>query len=143
MMAQASSQNLGKNLVLVGLFIQIVFFGFFLICAGLVHWRLKRNPTPASMQTSWVKHLSILYVTGVLILIRSLFRVAEFAGGHDGPLQSHEIYLYIFDSVLMLGVMVAFNVVHPGSIIGRKVQHEGFVLGDRDSSVERPLQERK
>lgn len=33
---------------------------------------------------------------------------------------STEVYMYIFDAVLMFGVMVAFNVVHPGQIIGRK-----------------------
>lgn len=143
-MAKESSQKLGKNLVLIGLFIQIVFFGFFLVCSGLVHVRLNRNPTPASTQASWAKHLYMLYLAGILILIRSLFRVAEFAGGHDGPLQSHEIYLYIFDAVLMLGVMVAFNIVHPGSIIGRKAQNEGFMLGDRDrSSAEALAYERK
>jgi len=136
MMAKASSQSLGKSLILIGLVIQIVFFGFFLICGGLVHFRLTRNPTPASTQTNWARHIYMLYIAGVLILIRSLFRVAEFAGGHDGPLQSNEIYLYIFDAVLMLGVMVAFNVIHPGSIIGRKAQKNGFMLGDRASSSE-------
>lgn len=142
MMAKESSQKLGKNLILIGLFLQIAFFGFFLICGGLVHFRLSRNPTQASSQTSWTKHMYMLYIAGILILIRSLFRVAEFAGGHNGTLQSHEIYLYIFDSVLMLGVMVAFNVVHPGSIIGRKAQSEGFVLSGRETSSE-GLYERK
>ena len=135
MMAQEKSQNLGKNLILIGLFLQIIFFGLFLICGGLFHFRLAKSPTPTSAQSNWKKHMYVLYATGILILIRSLFRVAEFAGGHNGKLQTTEVYLYIFDAILMLGVMVIFNVVHPGEMIGRVAQGEGIALDGRDSST--------
>lgn len=36
--------------------------------------------------------------------------------GNDGYLISHEAFLYIFDALLMLMVMVIFNVVHPSEI---------------------------
>ena len=35
----------------------------------------------------------------------------------------------------MLGVMVGFNVVHPGAIIGRMAQKEGILLSDRESAM--------
>ncbi|KAG9243797.1 RTA1 like protein-domain-containing protein [Calycina marina] len=143
MMAKSSTQNLGKYLVLIGLFIQVIFFGCFMVCSGLVHMRLNRNPTASSMQSRWTKHMYMLYIAGVLILIRSLFRVAEFANGRSGPIQSHEFYLYIFDSILMLGVMVGFNIVHPGEIIGRRPQGEGFQLSPQDISSEALAYERK
>jgi hypothetical protein len=46
---------------------------------------------------------------------------------------SHEAFLYLFDSVLMFGVMVLFNLVHPGSITGRR-QGNVIQLDDTGSS---------
>ena len=84
-----------------------------------------------------------LYGAGSLILIRSLFRVAEFVGGTDGPIMTHEAYIYVFDGVLMLGAMVIFNVVHPGAIIGRKAGSDGIRLDERESSTDALAYERK
>lgn len=36
--------------------------------------------------------------------------------GNDGYLISHEVFLYIFDALLMFLVMVIFAVVHPSEI---------------------------
>jgi hypothetical protein len=36
--------------------------------------------------------------------------------GNDGYLISHEVYLYIFDALLMFFVMVLFAIVHPSEI---------------------------
>jgi len=143
MMAKASSMKLGKNLILIGLFLQILFFGFFLVCGSIFHRRLLRTPTPSSSQTNWVKYMYALYGAGCLILIRSIFRVAEFVGGTDGTIMTHEAYIYIFDGVLMLGALVIFNVVHPGAIIGRKAASEGIRLDGRESSTEGLTYERK
>lgn len=65
----------------------------------------------------WRKHLIILYSASVLVMIRSIFRVVEYLHGFSGYLLSHEYYLYIFDAVLMLCVMVMFNVVHPSEVV--------------------------
>ncbi|KAG9231458.1 RTA-like protein [Amylocarpus encephaloides] len=129
LMAQEKSQNLGKNIVLIGLVLQILFFGLFIVTSLLFHVRLQKNPTAQSVDAPWKKYMFSLYFASILILIRSLFRVAEFQGGHDGPLMKKEVYLYIFDSVLMLGVSVVFNVVHPGNLIGsRKVMQDSMPL---------------
>ncbi|KAK0103738.1 hypothetical protein ONS95_005744 [Cadophora gregata] len=127
MMASASSQNLGKTLVIIGLVLQILFFGLFVTTSIIFHLRLRRSPTSASLRAPWQKYLWALYAASLLIFIRSIFRIFEFAGGHDGTLMSSEVYIYVFDAVLMLGVMVAFNVVHPGEIIGRRGDLKGGV----------------
>jgi len=72
-----------------------------------------------------------LYAAGILILIRSLFRVIEFTQGNDGTIMTHEFYLYIFDGLLMLGVLVLFNVIHPGQLIGRRFDIESIRLDPR------------
>jgi hypothetical protein len=49
-------------------------------------------------------------------MVRSVFRVVEYLQGNAGYLLSHEVFLYVFDAVLMLAVMGMFNWVHPSEI---------------------------
>ncbi|CAG8983345.1 hypothetical protein HYALB_00000512 [Hymenoscyphus albidus] len=134
LLAQASSQNTGKKIVIAGLFIQIVMFGVFMITSGILHRRLSSTPTNASLSTPWRKYMYSLYFASALILVRSIFRVAEFLGGQTGTLMTHEVYLYIFDGVLMFGTMIVFNVVHLGNLIGSKQLADETELNDGSDS---------
>ena len=57
-----------------------------------------------------------LYVVSALVIIRSIFRVVEYAQGHEGYLQSHEVFFYVFDSIPMFALMVWLSWRHPGEI---------------------------
>jgi len=110
----------GEKLIVVGLFLQLAFFGFFVVVAGLFHERLQRN-CPASRTVDlntlpWKKHLMVLYMSSGLILVRSIFRIIEYIMGNAGYLLRHEMFLYIFDAALMLCVMLMFNHFHPSEI---------------------------
>ncbi|PVH97369.1 RTA1-domain-containing protein [Periconia macrospinosa] len=114
-----STTKLGENLIVVGLFVQLAFFGAFVIVSGIFHFRLVRSRHSHSVKIDalpWKRHLVTLYVTGGLILVRSVFRVVEYLQGNAGYLLRHEAYLYVFDALLMFVVMVAFNVVHPSQV---------------------------
>ena len=114
-----SSMKLGSNVVVAGLCSQILFFGFFVTVAVVFDSRIRKSPTVRSSAhsgISWRRHLNALYAASALILIRSTFRVVEYVQGNDGYLMRHEVYSYIFDSVLMLAVMVLFNIVHPSEV---------------------------
>ncbi|KXG52381.1 RTA-like protein [Penicillium griseofulvum] len=108
----------GERIIIVGLFVQIIFFGFFVVVAVLFDLKLRKYPIPrsASGEIPWRKHLNILYATSLLILVRSVFRLAEYIQGNHGYLLHHEVYLYVFDSLLIFIAMVVFNVVHPYEI---------------------------
>ncbi|KAH6896527.1 RTA1 like protein-domain-containing protein [Thelonectria olida] len=114
-----SSQNLGNKVILLGLGIQVVFFGFFIVVTVVFHHRINKHPTPKSYSvgTPWKLFLWVLYASSVLIMIRSIFRMIEYAGGSNGTLMQKEIYVYVFDSVLMLIVAVLFAVYHPSRIL--------------------------
>lgn len=114
----AAKVKLGQHVVVGGLIVQILFFGFFVVVAAIFNMRVKKDPTSeVSLQNvPWKRHLYALYLASGLILIRSLFRVIEYLQGNDGYLLGHEVFLYIFDAVLMLGVMAFFNIVHPSEI---------------------------
>jgi RTA1 like protein len=113
-----SHYTTGKVMVEVGLVMQVLFFGFFVVTAGVFQMRMRRAPTSKVLAGGipWEKHMFALYASSLLILVRSLFRMVEYTQGIDGYLVSHEIFLYVFDTVLMVGVMLVFAWVHPSEV---------------------------
>ncbi|KAI1807410.1 RTA1-domain-containing protein [Daldinia bambusicola] len=112
------SFNVGENMIVIGLFVQLAFFGAFVILTGMFHRRMRGAPTfqASQPQIRWQHYLVTLYVAGVMIWVRSLFRVIEYLQGNDGSLSRSEVYLYIFDAVLILAAMVWMNWSHPSEI---------------------------
>ena len=138
MLAKAKDQSdvdLGQHVITAGLGIQVVFFGFFIVVAGIFHYRIARFPTTRSQSLSipWGRYLYILYAASLLIMIRSVFRIVEYVMGQDGILLKHEIYLYIFDATLMFIMMVLFNIWHPSKIIHRARANDIQHLESQDS----------
>lgn len=132
----ASAIKLGQNIIVGGLLAQIFFFGLFVFVAFLFHRRMARGPTSISLTVPWAKHLHALYISSGLILIRSVFRVVEFLQGRDGFIMEHQVFTYVFDAVLMWGVLVLFCWIHPGEI---REFLEREKRGSRGSEV--PLEE--
>ncbi|KAL0935967.1 rta1 domain-containing protein [Colletotrichum truncatum] len=112
----------GENIIVGGLGIQVLFFGFFMIVTLVFHLRLSRNPTPKThtIDTPWKGLLWVLYATSLLIMVRSVFRVAEYVEGKEGELQSKEMYIYIFDALLMGITAMLFNWFHPSRVINNR-----------------------
>ncbi|KAI9155565.1 Protein RTA1 [Paramyrothecium foliicola] len=111
----------GENIIIGGLGIQILFFGFFMVVTFSFHMRISKNPTPVSLTVTrpWRTLLAVLYLSSALIMVRSVFRVAEYVLGSDGELKSKEIYLYLLDATPMVLVALMYNIVHPGRTICR------------------------
>ena len=114
----ADSVKLGSSLVVGGLIIQLLFFGFFVTLAFAFDRKTRNGSTSKSAipTNNWYKHLIALYAASILIMLRSTFRLIEYVQGNGGYLLGHEYFLYIFDAALMLGVMITFNVIHPSEI---------------------------
>jgi hypothetical protein len=127
-----SAMNTGERITIGGLAVQLVFFSVFIIASTIFHHRIRRNPTQRLMGTnlaphSWHKATSEtvmlgLYVASILILIQSIFRLIEYAQGNDGYLISHEVFMYVFDSTLMLITMIAMSICQPSSVLAPLVK---------------------
>lgn len=73
----------GEKIIIGGLVVQILFFTCFVVTAGIFHARLVRVPTGKSMQVYqlWQRSLYSLYAGSVLIWVRCVFRLIEYAQG--------------------------------------------------------------
>jgi hypothetical protein len=112
------SVHTGEKIIIAGLVVQLLFFGFFIITGVIFHARLVQQPTSKvySQSLPWERQLYALYVASLLILVRCIFRLIEYAQGNSGYLISHEVFLYVFDAVLMFATMVWMAWVHPSEI---------------------------
>lgn len=81
-----SSIQLGEKVIIVGLFIQLIGFLFFIGVTETFHARITQGSRtgPVSVAAPWRCHILLLYGVSALVLIRSLFRVIEYCQGYDG-----------------------------------------------------------
>ncbi|KAH8587379.1 RTA1 like protein-domain-containing protein [Bisporella sp. PMI_857] len=134
MMAQASMTNTGQKVMLLGLFVQLLFFGFFLIVSLIFFKRMRSSPArytiPIHGKHTWIGLLKLLFIAAVIIILRCVFRIIEFGQGHSGYLASHEVYMYIFDALPMFLVQAMFHTIHAGDVFP-----PGFRMSKLDDNV--------
>ncbi|KPM36697.1 hypothetical protein AK830_g9860 [Neonectria ditissima] len=108
----------GERMVIIGLLVQVIMFALFAAIAVVFHRRMRRNPTTDSFDglIPWESALHMLYAVSLLIMVRSIFRVVEYAQGQGGYSLMHEWTLYIFDSLLMFIVAVLFGWRFPSDL---------------------------
>ena len=107
----ASSLNISKALLIVGLVLQLVFFTCFTSLTLYINVKRKyglrgvREFTPIFI---------CLYCTIGCLYIRSIFRLIEFSGGWFGYVATHESFFYCFDFLMTFLCFVIFTVLHFG-----------------------------
>ncbi|KEY69609.1 hypothetical protein S7711_06236 [Stachybotrys chartarum IBT 7711] len=110
--------NTAKWVILIGLLVQIGFFGLFMLTALVFNLRFRALGPPRTTTTgiSWTRILYMLYSVSALVMGRSIFRVIEYAMGVDSYLFQHEWPLYSFDAALMLLAMITWGLLYPGDL---------------------------
>ncbi|KAL3469570.1 RTA1-domain-containing protein [Aspergillus californicus] len=118
MASSPESLTTGENIIIAGLVIQLLFFSLFVYTSIKFHLGSRNSPSRKALhsQAPWERHIYALYAGSLLIFVRCLFRLVEYAQGNGGYLVSHEVFLYVFDGLLMLATMGVFAWVHPSEI---------------------------
>ncbi|KAL4944151.1 RTA-like protein [Aspergillus oleicola] len=142
-----SAMEAGENIVIAGLAVQLLFFGFFIVVSAIFHYRArsisKHYSQPVSPvcrffnSTSWEAMLWYLYVACILILIRSVFRVVEFVQGNNGWVMKREYLLYVFDAVLMAVQAMLLLIIYPGKVVKGNPRVEDVALVSEGISSDR------
>ncbi|KAL5044559.1 hypothetical protein BDW71DRAFT_98079 [Aspergillus fruticulosus] len=112
--------SIGNKAVLAGLIFTLVVFGWFIWVAGMFHRRLEAHPTAVSLDEgvgNWRVYMWVLYVVCGCMVVRNLVRTIEFGSPHGADVRRREVYIYVFDGVLMASVMVLWVVWHPGRFV--------------------------
>lgn len=102
-----SDARLGSAFVKASLILQIVLYTFYLFILGIWHCQAAKRALNR-------RYLMTLYACGVLILIRCIYRSAEYFQGAEGYLALHEVYYYVLDALAILSMLVMLNIFHPG-----------------------------
>jgi hypothetical protein len=112
--------NLGKTITLIGLIVQLFFFASFAFITMHVH-RSPKYQYSVVGQTNPKRNLSIcLYITLILLYIRSIYRIAEYAGGFDGPIASTEWAFYVFDTLIIAIAFVVYYFMFIGNYLPKR-----------------------
>ncbi|KAF2114333.1 RTA1 like protein-domain-containing protein [Lophiotrema nucula] len=108
----------GELIIIGGLILQILVFIFFMVVCLIFHARFRKQEkqTGARSEVPWRSCLHMLYWTSMLVLVRNVFRVAEYVMGQDGYLFEHEWTTYVFDGAPMLLVMIGFFIWYPSQL---------------------------
>ncbi|KIL85257.1 hypothetical protein FAVG1_11687 [Fusarium avenaceum] len=135
MMATSGDPKLGENIIVAGLFVQIIVFGIYIVTSAIFHYRVRtqRPNVYANFGNNWEKLLIMLYIVSALIMVRSVFRVVEFVGGQDGYLLKHEWTLYIFDALLMFAAVAIFAWRFPGPVWSKYMDIDLVLVEERTS----------
>jgi hypothetical protein len=110
--------KIGKAMVILGLVIQVLSFGLFMVTSAIFHKRVVNDFTlkASTLDIPWVRIMRVLYLVGLLILIRSVFRLVEYAQGTEGYAMTHEWTLYVFDGVPMAVSAIAMLMWFPSAL---------------------------
>ncbi|CAD0092219.1 unnamed protein product [Aureobasidium vineae] len=128
--------KVGTNIMVAGIDFQLasvvifsVLFFLFLYRAstklGLPAFKNDRNMKLLVLVTSF----SIL-----LIIMRSIYRTIELAGGWTGHVIETERYFIALDGAPMAALVIAFNILHPGVLINRIIARNGVQIVEKSSN---------
>ncbi|OJD33697.1 rta1 domain protein [Diplodia corticola] len=108
--------NLGQHTIVGGLIVQLVVYCLFFVSVATFYRRLSTLPSAKRQKHAridWHRHLTTLFVVSILLMVRSLFRILEYAQGHDGYLYRHEAFTYVFDALPMALTMAYTSWTYP------------------------------
>lgn len=121
--------NLGSYVIVAGLIFQIIIFGLFMVTTALFDVRFKKDAAAANAHDiPWQSTLGMLYGTSAFVLVRNIFRVAEYAMGSDGYLLGVEWGVYVFDASLMTLTMTAYLWRYPSQLKSSNQHKDGLEM---------------
>ena len=74
----------------------------------------------------------ILYGVSLVILTRCVFRLIEYSIGNSSYLTAHEWCIYVFNTLLMLVVLILLSVLQPAKYVPTKNERFGHELNEEE-----------
>lgn len=133
-----SQLDLGSNIAIAGIIMQVVTLAIFAAFAGLFflrrHLALRngasdKDEAPANPQLQSMRFklfAGAVVVAFLTIFARCVYRIAEMMGGWGNPLMQNEAEFIALDSVMCAVAAVAMTVFHPGLCFPQMAQPISF-----------------
>ncbi|KAK5987911.1 Protein RTM1 [Cladobotryum mycophilum] len=106
------NEKVGRNVLIGGLAFQLIAFGLFLCVFGRFHYLANRYEVDDA-PGGWRRLVIAVYVSSILIMIRCIYRVSEFAEGMNGYAFRTEWLFWVFEAIPMAGAIGVFCFFHP------------------------------
>ncbi|KAG9016880.1 hypothetical protein FRB93_009410 [Tulasnella sp. JGI-2019a] len=121
-----SRRNSGVKAFIIGMILQLASFCMFIALFVIWNHRVyKQEPsvwlrdkmTGRPWYQDWRTFSAAIFISCIMILIRSAFRVAEASEGGQGHLMTTESYFYCLDCFPLLISIIVYVPIWPGSFI--------------------------
>ncbi|KAH7102316.1 RTA1 like protein-domain-containing protein [Auriculariales sp. MPI-PUGE-AT-0066] len=114
----------GFNILIAALAFQVLMFSGFIVVTVMFDIRSRRG---LGEQRKAVQPIfNVLYLSSAMIVIRSIYRLIEFASvkftptGASGYTLNHEWLLYVWDALPIIIAVLTISVAHPGRYLPQK-----------------------
>jgi hypothetical protein len=130
--------KVGNHIFLAGTIIQtfsyIVFAALTIVAHARLYYSGNNNVSNKHQYSVFniagnpvVQLVDLLYLSSIGLLIRSCYRIAEFAQGYGGDLYSHEIYTFLLDGLPLVIAIGVWAIFWPGLMM-RKIRADAPAL---------------
>ncbi|GFF83605.1 protein RTM1 [Aspergillus udagawae] len=132
---KGSTKDTGIGVLIGGLVLQIVTFAAYLAIMVWFHWRatVQGHQLPHGVQMV----MKGVYIAGFCIMLRSIYRVFEFAFGINSYTFTHEWPLYVLEAVPMLVALMVLGWFHPARWLAKSGLEGEEIYSLRKSSSRR------
>ncbi|KPM42699.1 hypothetical protein AK830_g3899 [Neonectria ditissima] len=115
--SSTDGDDIGIDISMAGLVLQVIVIVLFIICFVDYMWRYWRSGHAARFTWRLQTFFAGLSAAIILILVRCTYRVAELREGYDGDLIKHEIPFIVLEGVMVILAAGALCFGHPGLLI--------------------------
>ncbi|KAG9520557.1 RTA1-domain-containing protein, partial [Aureobasidium melanogenum] len=127
--------KVGTDIMVAGIDFQLASVIVFSILFFLFLYRAAlKLRLPAFKNDRNMKFLVLVTSFSILLIImRSIYRTIELAGGWTGRVIETERYFIALDGAPMAALVIAFNILHPGALINRVIARNGVQMVEKPS----------
>lgn len=124
-------QDIGKNVVLVGLAIQTLFFTAFVLISVYIAFSRRF----ALIHVDALKPVfSGLFLTITCLYIRNIYRFVEFASGVESPIVTSELIFNMFETLPIFVSFCIYGINHFGKLLSKDEDLPALLAGKKASS---------
>ncbi|KAL2783596.1 RTA1 like protein-domain-containing protein [Aspergillus keveii] len=103
--------DIGIGVLIGGLALQLATFTVFLIV--VIKFHSTSNRRGPKLEDGMVKVIHGIYISGFFIMVRSIFRLVEFAWGTESYIMTNEWPIYVLEAVPMFIAFMVLGWYHP------------------------------